>query len=907
MTAEKEWRRELVTATSETTKDITAPDKGLTAQSGKKDRQETSQILLADAAVVKKEEEDDLTPISAKRASVSVISYNFVEPVKRPDAGASVDESSATGESLLPRSREAGSSPSSAGIFSGSSGPNDAPVVAARSPYETALAQVHREGEDSQLTVVTPLAEPLQVSTSTPSSDEVTVTESESEASLSPLASAVGDFKESAIYVFPRNVLSKPDYEFIFSDRPQLARFGRAQSAPGKPPCTIMESRTLSAPSRSMSLHAASSATLKMPSSRIYDVPPRRLPLKFPVESNRPGSVLFHDLARATATDRPISFSFSSVCKQQQPQHLHQSIPDNENPYVNDADDVSQPTVGRSSVWDESQKNAETRRSRLQRTYNTCSLAEGQKTDSQSSSRELSRHPFDVEAVVTKDHRVMEGMVEEAVYANSVAVYFPQKATQNSRTTLSTASQKDIFNETSANVSGNSDHRAQTRGQTAKKGITQESSRESDQRKKEKGKRESKKPCLGREASKEPSVEDGWVNRGEEAGHGERMMRKPVRAGQMLDQDTSEAATVMDVASPDVRNRRVERRDSKDGWSEQDETLKLNPEPSLPVEVTVRSKTSTHTHQYHSVSGKDTDYEDVHVGGQWTTNNPVAPAPIVHARLADAESSPVPETSYVTKQTKYNEYSNIIRIDSNRLKAAHAKSLSTAALFTATNRSSTLSAGRSPLRNAISLEDGLISVERKKKKKKTRRKPDKDGSPRKYRRHFSFQKLLNMFRKKKKKKRTEKIPEAQEETTEVAEVRTSNKFFNMRKILKMMKKPKAEQTVVVSSSQDINCIRPIGRLLQLNADGTQLVELIRPQDENLGIVLTTGSDEENGIFVSGFTDNSLEKHLAGVLSVGDQIIKVNERFIRATSLDCIHNMIMGQQRIKLLTFPMQGK
>lgn len=119
------------------------------------------------------------------------------------------------------------------------------------------------------------------------------------------------------------------------------------------------------------------------------------------------------------------------------------------------------------------------------------------------------------------------------------------------------------------------------------------------------------------------------------------------------------------------------------------------------------------------------------------------------------------------RQTKYNEYSNIIRIDSNRLKAAHAKSLSTAALFTATNRSSTLSAGRSPLRNAISLEDGLISVERK--KKKTRRKPDKDGSPRKYRRHFSFQKLLNMFRKKKKKKRTEKIPEAQEETTGVAE------------------------------------------------------------------------------------------------------------------------------------------
>lgn len=79
------------------------------------------------------------------------------------------------------------------------------------------------------------------------------------------------------------------------------------------------------------------------------------------------------------------------------------------------------------------------------------------------------------------------------------------------------------------------------------------------------------------------------------------------------------------------------------------ETLKLNPEPSLPVEVTVRSKTSTHTHQYHSDSGKDTDYEDVHVGGQRTTNNPVAPDPVVHARHADAESSPVPETNYVTK------------------------------------------------------------------------------------------------------------------------------------------------------------------------------------------------------------------------------------------------------------------
>ena len=55
-------------------------------------------------------------------------------------------------------------------------------------------------------------------------------------------------------------------------------------------------------------------------------------------------------------------------------------------------------------------------------------------------------------------------------------------------------------------------------------------------------------------------------------------------------------------------------------------------------------------------------------------------------------------------------------------------------------------------------------------------------------------------------------------------------------------RPKTPLIDIVDSSHATSNIRPIGRLLQLNPDGTQLLELIRPPNGSLGVQLTQGNE-----------------------------------------------------------------
>lgn len=56
--------------------------------------------------------------------------------------------------------------------------------------------------------------------------------------------------------------------------------------------------------------------------------------------------------------------------------------------------------------------------------------------------------------------------------------------------------------------------------------------------------------------------------------------------------------------------------------------------------------------------------------------------------------------------------------------------------------------------------------------------------------------------------------------------------------LKKKKKNDSLTNLTIDSSHDESGIRPIGRLLQLNPDGTQLVELIQPEHGELGVHFT---------------------------------------------------------------------
>ncbi|KAK7505125.1 hypothetical protein BaRGS_00003695, partial [Batillaria attramentaria] len=266
-------------------------------------------------------------------------------------------------------------------------------------------------------------------------------------------------------------------------------------------------------------------------------------------------------------------------------------------------------------------------------------------------------------------------------------------------------------------------------------------------------------------------------------------------------------------------------------------------------------------------------------------------------------------TEGMQKQVKYNEYCNVIRVSSERLKNARAKSASVSSL-TKTNSLDTTTERKKKMRKAVSMEGGLDEQSKKSKKQRRKRKKSDDlkSEDVKTKKHFSLKAIKQFFKIKRKKSREEEPPAGEEEEN-VYEIvdepePKASKGSNKHTWPKPVRKKNSHPTIAVDSSHASSDIRPIGRLLQLNADGTQLLELIRPPNGNLGIELTEGNEEfENGIFVSGFVDNCTEKLLSGILSLGDQILKINEYSVQHSPLDHVHSIISSQQRLKFLVNP----
>lgn len=113
------------------------------------------------------------------------------------------------------------------------------------------------------------------------------------------------------------------------------------------------------------------------------------------------------------------------------------------------------------------------------------------------------------------------------------------------------------------------------------------------------------------------------------------------------------------------------------------------------------------------------------------------------------------------RQDKYNEYCNIIRVSSEKFRAARDKSSSRASLFTVADYEKTEdNKHHTPLRNAVSLEAGMDSKHKKqtKGKKKDKTSGQEDGS-KKPKKHFSFKKFREFFMNKKKHKGDKSLKE----------------------------------------------------------------------------------------------------------------------------------------------------
>ncbi|KAL8612177.1 hypothetical protein ACOMHN_018466 [Nucella lapillus] len=251
------------------------------------------------------------------------------------------------------------------------------------------------------------------------------------------------------------------------------------------------------------------------------------------------------------------------------------------------------------------------------------------------------------------------------------------------------------------------------------------------------------------------------------------------------------------------------------------------------------------------------------------------------------DSPPLPERRYRETQggNKYNEYSNVIRVDSTRLKEARIRSLS----------------------RPLLTEDP----------------PDKKNK-------------ADLFGKKKKNKgggggegkegaeegEEENVYEVVDDSVQEPKAKNTPSSLSKHTWPKQKKRKKSESgdhpattttptttthhppLIAVDSSHGSKDVRPIGRLLQLNPDGTQVVELIRPPNGQLGVQLTQGNEETlRGKFVSGFVDKSTQKLLSGILHISDQVLKINDQSIDDCPLIEVHDIIDSQQRLKFLVLP----
>ncbi|XP_053381041.1 uncharacterized protein LOC123551801 [Mercenaria mercenaria] len=99
-------------------------------------------------------------------------------------------------------------------------------------------------------------------------------------------------------------------------------------------------------------------------------------------------------------------------------------------------------------------------------------------------------------------------------------------------------------------------------------------------------------------------------------------------------------------------------------------------------------------------------------------------------------------------------------------------------------------------------------------------------------------------------------------------------------------------------------IQPMGKLLKVNPDGTQIIQLVKPENGPIGFFIANGSGKYgNGIFVSRFVEKRPEQCFAGLLGVGDEILEVNGHLVRDLSQDAVYNLISASAVVLVKVFP----
>ncbi|XP_033105200.1 uncharacterized protein LOC117107597 isoform X2 [Anneissia japonica] len=103
-------------------------------------------------------------------------------------------------------------------------------------------------------------------------------------------------------------------------------------------------------------------------------------------------------------------------------------------------------------------------------------------------------------------------------------------------------------------------------------------------------------------------------------------------------------------------------------------------------------------------------------------------------------------------------------------------------------------------------------------------------------------------------------------------------------------------------------LRKVGRLLQLNKDGTQVIELVKPPSGPFGFYIAKGKcNSEAGVFVTRLSDGHPEKILLGLIQVGDEILEINEVPVQGKSIDDVYDIILENDKLVIKILPLSAR
>lgn len=100
--------------------------------------------------------------------------------------------------------------------------------------------------------------------------------------------------------------------------------------------------------------------------------------------------------------------------------------------------------------------------------------------------------------------------------------------------------------------------------------------------------------------------------------------------------------------------------------------------------------------------------------------------------------------------------------------------------------------------------------------------------------------------------------------------------------------------------------RPIGRMIDKLAGRLHLVQLHRPPNGRYGIYITQ-SQTRKGIFVSRFADSNTAKFCSGLISPGDEIVKINKQRVKEKSVDFVYDTIAKLDSVVFTILPVNSR